>query len=74
MPTGPGEACSSTLVASRRLYASFVIHLGFVCIVVGVTGSSLGSRRHEVVMKQGEVVAVGWPLDSFPAADRTRAA
>jgi cytochrome c-type biogenesis protein CcmF len=45
-----------SLVASRRLYASFVIHLGFVCIAVGVTGSSLGSRRHEVVMKPGEVV------------------
>jgi cytochrome c-type biogenesis protein CcmF len=52
----PWRGLLSTLVESRRLYASFVIHLGFVCIVVGVTGSSLGSRRHELVMKQGEVV------------------
>ncbi len=44
-----------TLVSNRRLYASFVIHLGFVCIAVGVTGSSLGSQRHELVMKPGEV-------------------
>jgi cytochrome c-type biogenesis protein CcmF len=52
----PWRGLPSTLVASRRLYASFMIHLGFACIVVGVTGSSLGSRRHELVMKQGEVV------------------
>jgi cytochrome c-type biogenesis protein CcmF len=52
----PWRGLLSTLVASRRLYAGLAIHLGFVCIAVGVTGSSLGSRRHELVMKKGEVV------------------
>lgn len=46
----------STLVAHRRLYASFMIHLGFVSIAVGVTGSSLGSQRQEFVIKRGEAV------------------
>ncbi len=53
----PWLAVLGTLAASRRMYASFGIHLGVVCIVVGVTGSSLASQRHELVMKQGEVVA-----------------
>ncbi len=53
----PWRGLRSVLLGNRRLYASFVIHLGFGCIVVGVTGSSLGSRRHELVMKPGEVVA-----------------
>ena len=52
----PWRGLLSTLAASRRLYAGFVIHLGFVCIAVGVTGSSVGSRRHELVMQKGEVV------------------
>jgi cytochrome c-type biogenesis protein CcmF len=51
----PWRGLLNTLVVSRRLYASFVIHMGFVCIAVGVTGSSLGTQRHELVMKQGEV-------------------
>lgn len=44
------------LLVSRRMYAGFVIHLGFVCIAVGVTGSSLASHRREVVMKEGEQI------------------
>ena len=34
-------------VGGRRKYAGFLIHLGFVSLVVGVTGSSLGTRRQE---------------------------
>ncbi len=52
----PWRGLLGTLLASRRLYASFLIHLGMVCIVVGVTGSSLGSQRHELVMQPGEIV------------------
>ncbi len=52
----PWRGLARALVVNRRLYAGFVIHLGFVCIAIGVTGSSLGSQRHELVMKQGEVV------------------
>jgi len=40
--------------AKRREYAGFLVHLGFVCLAVGVTGSSLGTRRQEVVLSEGE--------------------
>ena len=40
----------------RRKYAGFLIHLGFVSLVVGVTGSSLGTRRQDFVLREGESV------------------
>lgn len=45
-----------TVRAGRRQYAGYLIHLGFVCLAVGVAGSSLGTRRREVVMGQGETI------------------
>ncbi len=45
-----------TIRENRRRYAGFLIHLGFVCLAVGVAGSSLGTRRHEVVMREGETI------------------
>lgn len=45
-----------TLGKKRPQYAGFLIHLGFVCLAVGVTSSSLGTRRHEVVMREGETI------------------
>lgn len=46
----------SALATSRRSWAGFVIHMGFVSIAAGVTGSSLGSQRHEFVMHKGEAI------------------
>lgn len=45
-----------TLREGRRQYAGFVVHLGFIVIAIGVTGSSLGSRRHEADMNEGETL------------------
>jgi cytochrome c-type biogenesis protein CcmF len=42
------------LAEGHRQYAGYVIHLGFIALAVGVTGSSLGSRRHEAVLKDGD--------------------
>jgi cytochrome c-type biogenesis protein CcmF len=41
----------------RRRYAGFAIHLGFVAIAVGVTASSLCTRRWETTMRRGDTVA-----------------
>jgi cytochrome c-type biogenesis protein CcmF len=41
---------------NRRLYAGFLIHVGFVCLAIGVTGSSLGTRRIETVLSEGESI------------------
>jgi cytochrome c-type biogenesis protein CcmF len=40
----------------RRQYAALGIHLGFVALAIGVTGSSLGARPHDATMRQGDVV------------------
>ena len=40
----------------RRQYAGFLIHLGFVGLAIGVVGSSLGSDREQVVMRERETV------------------
>jgi cytochrome c-type biogenesis protein CcmF len=44
------------LRGSRREYSGFLIHAGFVCLAVGVTGSSLGTRREALVMRPGQTV------------------
>ncbi len=48
---------------NRRQYAGFLIHLGFISLAVGITGSSLGAQRHEAVMHEGETYAwSGWSI------------
>jgi cytochrome c-type biogenesis protein CcmF len=44
---------TSVLQRNRRSFAGFTVHLGFVVVAVGVTGSSLGSQSFDVVMKEG---------------------
>lgn len=44
------------LVHRRRQYASYVIHLALVCMAIGITGSSLGSRRYDVELQAGDVL------------------
>ena len=39
---------------ARRQCAGFLMHMGLVCLAVGVTGSSLGSRQQETIMREGE--------------------
>jgi cytochrome c-type biogenesis protein CcmF len=40
----------------RRQYAALGIHLAFVMLAIGVTGSALGSRSRDATMRQGDVV------------------
>jgi len=42
--------------AGRRQYAGFLIHLGLICLAVGVTGSSLGKRQREFTLREGQTV------------------
>lgn len=46
----------SALIANRRQYAGFLIHLGFGCLAIGVAGSSLGHREHQAAMAKGDTV------------------
>jgi cytochrome c-type biogenesis protein CcmF len=42
--------------AGRRPYAGFVAHLGFACLALGVTGSSLGTMRAEFDLTEGDTL------------------
>ena len=44
------------LRAGRQQYAGYLMHLGFTCLAVGIAGSSLGSTRQHVVMREGETI------------------
>jgi cytochrome c-type biogenesis protein CcmF len=46
----------SVLRNNRRSFAGFIIHLGFVAVAIGVTGSSFGSQRRELVLDEGESI------------------
>jgi cytochrome c-type biogenesis protein CcmF len=41
---------------NRRQYAGFLIHMGFVSVAIGVTGSSLGTSRQEVILSEDESI------------------
>jgi cytochrome c-type biogenesis protein CcmF len=62
-PEAPWVGFLVALVTRRRQYAGFLIHLGFVCIAVGITGSSLGSQGKDVVIEPGESIKwSGWNI------------
>jgi cytochrome c-type biogenesis protein CcmF len=52
-------AMLATLRHQRRQYASFLIHLGFVALALGVTASSVGKREQDFKMVEGETVRWG---------------
>jgi cytochrome c-type biogenesis protein CcmF len=46
----------AALRRGRRQYAGFVIHMGLVCLALGVAGSSLGKREQGFRMREGQTV------------------
>jgi cytochrome c biogenesis factor len=56
--TGVAIRLTTVLRKNRRTFSGFIIHIGFVGVAAGVTGSSLGSQRYEAVMNEGE--ALNW--------------
>jgi cytochrome c-type biogenesis protein CcmF len=49
-------AMGGLLVRHNRRYGGFVIHLGILVIVVGITGSQAWSLHREATLKRGEAV------------------
>ncbi len=62
-----GERIARVVGARRRQYAGYVMHLGFVSLIVGVVGSSLGTRSREATMTRGETIE--WSGHSIRLAD-----
>jgi cytochrome c biogenesis factor len=52
-----GTKLVTTLTLKRRQYSGFLIHLGFVCLAIGIAGSSLGARREELTLVPGQSIA-----------------
>jgi cytochrome c-type biogenesis protein CcmF len=45
------------LAVRRPTYAGFVVHVGFLCLALGVAASSLGSQRHTAQLAPGETTS-----------------
>jgi len=52
----PERRVIRAIQGNRRQYSGFLIHIGFVCLAIGVTGSSLGASRIEVILSEGETI------------------
>jgi cytochrome c-type biogenesis protein CcmF len=44
---------------NRRRYGGYIVHLGVVVVVIGVTGSSVFVQQREATLKPGESMSVG---------------
>ena len=44
---------------NRRRYGGYIVHLGVVLVVIGVTGSSVFVKQKEATLKPGESMSVG---------------
>jgi cytochrome c-type biogenesis protein CcmF len=47
----------AAISGNRRQYAGFLVHLGFLCLAVGITGSSRGTHRQDAAMRERETYA-----------------
>lgn len=53
----------SALSRDRRKLAAYSIHLGFVCVAIGIAGSSLGTYREELTLAEGNKIHwQGWDI------------
>jgi cytochrome c-type biogenesis protein CcmF len=57
------SATWAVLRLQRRQYAGFLIHIGFVCLAVGIAGSGLGKREQGFTLTEGQKVSwAGWKI------------
>jgi len=56
-PVWTARGLLAALRQGRRQYAGFVIHLGLMCLAVGVAGSSLGKREQGFRLTAGQTVS-----------------
>lgn len=54
--TGWFAGLGRVLVGQRPQYAGYAVHLGLISVAVGIAGSSLGSQRLDVELKEGQVI------------------
>jgi cytochrome c-type biogenesis protein CcmF len=54
-----GTVLLNTLAAQKRLYASYIFHLGVVLVYLGIAVSSAYKLQQETTLKPGESITVG---------------
>lgn len=54
-----GQAFTTLVRRNRRRYGGYIVHLGVVLLVVGITGSSAYQIEQNVVLRLGEQARVG---------------
>ena len=54
-----GQAFLSLVDRNKRRYGGFVVHLGFILIVIGVTGSTAFKQESTASLRRGESFSVG---------------
>jgi len=54
-----GSAFLSLVDRNKRRYGGFVVHLGFILIVIGVTGSTAFKQESTASLRRGESFSVG---------------
>jgi len=53
------RACAALVMHNRRRYGGYIVHLGMLLLLVGVTASSIFSTQRLVTLRPGEVVRLG---------------
>jgi cytochrome c-type biogenesis protein CcmF len=51
-----GEGLISALRNGRHKYAAYSVHVGMALVALGITASSLGSRKQEAILAEGELI------------------
>jgi cytochrome c-type biogenesis protein CcmF len=51
------QALMMPWLVRRRQYAAYSVHAGMAILAVGIAGSSTGSQRHDVTVKEGDEIA-----------------
>jgi cytochrome c-type biogenesis protein CcmF len=54
-----GQAFLSLVDRNKRRYGGFIVHLGFILIVIGVTGSTAFKQESTASLRRGESFSVG---------------
>jgi cytochrome c-type biogenesis protein CcmF len=55
----PASAFLSLADRNKRRYGGFVVHLGFILIIVGITGSSVFQQEATATLARGESFSIG---------------
>ncbi len=57
--TGYASALVGLVAKNRRRYGGLIVHVGVVCVMVGILGSALFSKQTEARLARGHTITIG---------------